>query len=177
MLRFVVEISHKIDYTRPTINLNRTGEYMQTAAKNNISKADVKRRIEVATGRKRAELVFKGARVVNVFSHEIVEGNLAVDNGVIIGVGAYEGVEEIDTHGRYLIPGLIDAHVHIESSLTSPGQFAKAVVPRGTTAIIADPHEIANVCGVEGIQYMLDAGRTLPRSEERRVGKECVSTC
>ncbi|MCF7915980.1 MAG: adenine deaminase [Spirochaetaceae bacterium] len=135
---------------------------MQTAAKNNINKADVKRRIEVATGRKRAELVFKGARVVNVFSHEVIEGNLAVDNGVIIGVGAYEGVEEVEAHGRYLIPGLIDAHVHIESSLTSPGQFAKAIVPHGTTAIVADPHEIANVCGVEGIRYMLDASRELP---------------
>ena len=135
---------------------------MQTDAKNNLSKADVKRRIEVATGRKRAELVFKGARVVNVFSHEVIEGNLAVDNGVIIGVGAYEGVEEVEAHGRYLIPGLIDAHVHIESSLTSPGQFAKAIVPHGTTAIVADPHEIANVCGVEGIRYMLDASRELP---------------
>jgi adenine deaminase len=135
---------------------------MQTAAKNNIRKADVKRRIEVATGRKRAELVFKGARVVNVFSHEVIEGNLAVDNGVIIGVGAYEGVEEVEAHGRYLLPGLIDAHVHIESSLTSPGQFAKAIVPHGTTAIVADPHEIANVCGVEGICYMLEASRELP---------------
>jgi len=164
LLQFVVEISYYMNYTITTSEkeTDKIGVNMQQNSHNKPSKADLKRRIEVATGRKRAELVFKGARVVNVFSHEIVEGNLAVDNGVIIGVGAYEGVEEIDTHGRYLIPGLIDAHVHIESSLTSPGQFAKAVVPRGTTAIIADPHEIANVCGVEGIQYMLDAGRTLP---------------
>ncbi len=135
---------------------------MQKKKNTEFTKADLKRRIDVATGRKRAELVFKGAKVVNVFSHEVIEGNLAVDNGVVIGVGAYEGVEEIDAHGRYLIPGLIDAHVHIESSLTSPGQFAKAVIPHGTTAIIADPHEIANVCGVDGIRYMLDASRDLP---------------
>lgn len=125
-------------------------------------KDDLKRRIDVAIGRKRAEKVFKNAKIVNVFSHEIVEGSLAVDNGVVLGIGAYEGEEEIDVQGRYLIPGLIDAHVHIESSLTSPGQFAKAVVPRGTTAIIADPHEIANVCGLDGIEYMLEASKNLP---------------
>ncbi|MFW5710407.1 MAG: adenine deaminase [bacterium] len=135
---------------------------MQHNENSTLSKAELKRRIDVAVGRKRAELVFKGARVVNVFSHEVLEGNLAVDNGVVIGLGAYEGVEEVDAHGRYLIPGLIDAHVHIESSLTSPGQFAQAIVPRGTTAIIADPHEIANVCGIEGIKYMLEASRDVP---------------
>ncbi len=135
---------------------------MQDNSNSTLSKADLKRRIDVAVGRKRAELVFKGARVVNVFSHEVLEGNLAVDNGVIIGLGAYEGVEEVEAHGRYLIPGRIDAPVHIESSLTSPGQFAKAIVPRGTTAIIADPHEIANVCGIEGIKYMLEASREVP---------------
>lgn len=135
---------------------------MQHNSNETLTKADLKRRIDVAVGRKRAELVFKGARVVNVFSHEVLEGNLAVDNGVVIGLGAYEGVEEVDAQGHYLIPGLIDAHVHIESSLTSPGQFAKAVVPRGTTAIIADPHEIANVCGIDGIEYMIAASRDVP---------------
>ncbi len=131
---------------------------------NRITKADLRRRIDVAMGRKRADLVFRNARIVNVFSHEIIEGSLAVDNGVVIGIGAYEGEQEVDARGGYLIPGLIDAHVHIESSLTSPAQFAKAVLPRGTTAVIADPHEIANVCGVGGIEYMLQASRGLPLS-------------
>jgi len=129
-----------------------------------ISKSDLRRRIDVAMGRKRAELVFKNARIVNVFSHEVIEGSLAVDRGIVIGTGAYEGEEEVDVQGGYLLPGLIDAHVHIESSLTSPAQFAEAVVPRGTTAVIADPHEIANVCGLEGIEYMLEASRGLPLS-------------
>ncbi len=128
----------------------------------NMKKADLKRRIVVATGRKRAELVFKNAKIVNVFSHEIVKGSLAVDKGIVIGIGAYEGEGEVDVKGRYLLPGLIDAHVHIESSLTSPAHFARAVVPRGTTAIVADPHEIANVCGLEGIEFMIEASRDIP---------------
>lgn len=133
---------------------------MRTTKK--LKKLDLKRRIDVATGRKRAELVFKNAKIVNVFSHEILEGSLAVDNGIIIGVGAYEGEREVDVDGAFLLPGLIDAHVHIESSLTSPAHFARAVVPRGTTAIVADPHEIANVCGLEGIEFMLKASRDIP---------------
>jgi len=133
-------------------------------AENAVTKAGLKRRIDVAMGRKRAELVFKNARIVNVFSHEIIEGSLAVDRGVVIGTGAYEGEEEIDVKGGYLLPGLIDAHVHIESSLTSPAHYAEAVVPRGTTAVVADPHEIANVCGLQGIEYMLEASRDLPLS-------------
>lgn len=127
-------------------------------------KSDLRRRIDVAMGRKRPELVFKNARIVNVFSHEIIESSLAVDRGIVIGMGAYEGEQEVDVNGGYLLPGLIDAHVHIESSLTSPAQFAEAVVPRGTTAVIADPHEIANVCGLEGIEYMLEASGGLPLS-------------
>ncbi|MDY7028841.1 MAG: amidohydrolase family protein, partial [Spirochaetota bacterium] len=115
-------------------------------------KSDLRRRIDVAMGRKRPELVFKNARIVNVFSHEVIESSLAVDRGIVIGTGAYEGEQEVDVNGGYLLPGLIDAHVHIESSLTSPAQFAKAVLPRGTTAVIADPHEIANVRGLEGIE-------------------------
>ncbi|HDQ14934.1 MAG TPA: adenine deaminase [Sediminispirochaeta sp.] len=125
-------------------------------------KKELKRQIDVAVGRKRADLVLKNAKVVNVFSHEVQEGTLAVDRGRIVGIGAYEGEREIDMEGAYLMPGLIDAHVHIESSLSSPEQFARAVVPRGTTAIVADPHEIANVCGTEGISYMLDASEGLP---------------
>ncbi len=127
-----------------------------------MSKEELRRRIEVATGRKAAQLVLKNAKIVNVFSHEVVEGSLAVDNGIVIGIGAYSGDEEIDMGRRYLIPGLIDAHVHIESSLSTPGQFAKAVVPHGTTGLIADPHEIANVRGAEGVRFMIEASRALP---------------
>jgi adenine deaminase len=119
-------------------------------------------RIKVATGKKKAELVLRNARIVNVHSHEVIEGSLAVDGGVIVGIGAYEGHEEIDMERKYLLPGLIDSHVHIESSFSTPGQFARAVVPHGTTAVITDPHEIANVCGLDGIRFMLDASRGLP---------------
>ncbi|MFO7850242.1 MAG: adenine deaminase [Spirochaetia bacterium] len=127
-----------------------------------ISKEILSRRIDVATGRKNAELVLKNAKIVNVFSHEIIEGSLAIDRGVIVGTGAYTGEKEVDMMGRYLIPGLLDAHVHIESSLSTPGQFAKAVVPHGTTGLIADPHEIANVKGKEGIRFMIESSTHIP---------------
>ncbi|MFP4180570.1 MAG: adenine deaminase [Spirochaetaceae bacterium] len=129
---------------------------------NGITKEVLSRRIEVATGRKNAELVLKNAKIVNVFSHEIIEGSLAIDRGVIVGTGAYTGEKEVDMMGRYLIPGLLDAHVHIESSLSTPGQFAKAVVPHGTTGLVADPHEIANVKGKEGIRFMIESSRHIP---------------
>jgi adenine deaminase len=116
----------------------------------------------VATGKKKAALVLKNARIVNVHSHEVIEGSLAIDGGVIVGIGAYEGHQEIDMERRFLLPGLIDSHVHIESSFSTPGQFARAVVPHGTTAVITDPHEIANVCGLDGIRFMLEASRDLP---------------
>lgn len=121
----------------------------------------LRRLIEVSAGRKKADLVIKNAHVVDVFNHSIIDGTVAVCDGVIAGIGAYEGEQELDMHGKYLLPGLIDSHVHIESAMTSPEQFASAVVPRGTTTVIADPHEISNVCGLEGIQYMLDATELL----------------
>jgi len=128
----------------------------------NGNRLDKKRLIEVATGRKRAELVLKNARIVNVYTHEVVDGSLAVDQGYVAGIGAYEGQEEHDLGGRYLLPGLIDSHVHIESSLLSPEQFARLVVPHGTTSVVADPHEIANVAGLEGIRYMIETSQELP---------------
>lgn len=118
--------------------------------------------IKVAKGDRRAELVIKNANIINVFTNEIVRGDVAIDRGGIVGIGEYFGEQEIDIEGKYLSPGFIDGHVHIESSKVTPGQFAKAVLPRGTTTIIADPHEIANVEGVEGIQYMLDESKDLP---------------
>jgi len=122
----------------------------------------IKRMIDTAALRRKADLVLKNGKIVNVFSHEILEGNLAIDNGKFIGIGNYEGEVEIDLEGKYVAPGLIDAHVHIESSSSTPIEFARAVLPRGTTTVVADPHEIANVLGLDGIKYMLESSKDLP---------------
>ncbi len=111
-----------------------------------------------------AALVIKNARVVNVFTESIETADVAVRDGIILGVGSYSGKEEVDAHGAYLCPGLIDGHVHIESSMAHPSRFAECILSQGTTAVIADPHEIANVCGTEGIQYMLDQTEWMPLS-------------
>lgn len=121
-----------------------------------------KRRVELAAGRDKVELLMKNCKIVNVFSHSIVEGHLAIDSGKIIGIGDYEAERTIDMHGKYIAPGLIDSHEHMESSLVTPEQLARVIVPKGTTTIIADPHEIANVCGLDGIQFMIDATRNIP---------------
>ena len=118
--------------------------------------------IQVATGRKKADLVIENCNVVNVFSQEIIYGKLAISDGIFIGIGDYEGTEVIDGHGKYIVPGLIDSHVHIESSMGSPYQFARAVLPRGTTTVISDCHEIANVKGLQGIRYMIESSENLP---------------
>jgi hypothetical protein len=107
-------------------------------------------------------LVIKNGNVVNVFTKEIYPADIAISNGVIAGVGRYEGAAEVDASGKYVCPGLIDAHVHIESSLASPREFARAILPHGTTCVIADPHEIANVRGVTGIRYMLEQAKLSP---------------
>lgn len=125
-------------------------------------RSEIKQEIDLAYGRIKPELVLKNARIVNVFSHEIVEGDIAIHKGKIVGIGSYAGKDEIDLEGRFVAPGLIDGHVHIESSMVSPSQFARAVVPRGTTTVVADPHEIANVKGIEGIKYLLNASEGLP---------------
>lgn len=118
--------------------------------------------IKKARGDMVSEYVFKNANIINVFSGEIIKGDLAVDNGTIIGMGDYKGDTEIDLKGKYLSPGFVDSHVHIESSMSSPSEFAKIIVPRGVTTIIADPHEIANVKGLEGIKYIIDESRDIP---------------
>ncbi|GAA0179649.1 adenine deaminase [Clostridium sediminicola] len=125
-------------------------------------KKNIKNMIDLAAGRKKIELVLKNCKVVNVFSNEVIEGDIAIDKGVIIGVGRYTGETEIDIEGQYISPGLVDGHVHIESTMVTPNQFARAVVPRGTTTIITDPHEIANVCGVKGIEFMINNSKELP---------------
>ncbi len=119
--------------------------------------------LRVARGETPADLVLRGARLVNVLSGELETSDVAVAGGVVAGVGAgYRGESEIDLGGRYLCPGLIDAHVHIESSMVPPSEFARAVAPRGVTTVITDPHEIANVCGLEGIRFMLRDAESVP---------------
>ncbi len=130
--------------------------------KSKNSEKDLERRILTASGKEKSEVVFRNARIVDVFSHRIIEGSLAVDNGKIAGIGAYEGEREVDLNGNFILPGLIDAHVHIESSHVTPEQYAGAVIPHGTTTVIADPHEIANVLGTEGVEYMLSASENIP---------------
>lgn len=111
-----------------------------------------------------ATLVIKNSKTVNVFTREIIERDVAIFGDTIIGVGSYEATTEVDAKGAYLCPGFIDSHVHIESSMVTPAVFAKTVLPRGTTMIIADPHEIANVCGTQGIKTMLELSDNLPLS-------------
>ncbi|UCC83352.1 MAG: adenine deaminase [Gemmatimonadota bacterium] len=118
--------------------------------------------IEVARGDAPADLVLRNARLVNVRSGEIHDAEVAIYGGRIAGFGEYEAAETIDLKGAYVCPGLIDAHVHIESSMVSVPEFARAIVPRGTTAVVTDPHEIANVLGVPGIRYMLASAERLP---------------
>ena len=118
--------------------------------------------IEVASGRKKADLVLKNARYLNVFSNEFLYGDIAVKNGLIAGIGKYDGESEIDVNGKLVLPGFIDAHIHLESSMVTPTEFAKAVIAHGTTTVITDPHEIANVMGLDGIQYMIESSKDLP---------------
>ncbi len=118
--------------------------------------------IQVATGRKKADLVLKNATYVNVFSGELATEDIAVTGGLIVGLGEYEGNTEVDMTGKIVCPGFIDAHIHLESSLVSPTEFARAVLPHGTTTVITDPHEITNVMGTDGIDYMMAATEDLP---------------
>ena len=118
--------------------------------------------VRVAMGQEKADLVLKNATYVNVFSNELCRGDIAVVGGLVVGMGDYSGIEEVDVAGKVVTPGFIDAHIHLESSLVSPASFARAVIPHGTTTVITDPHEIANVCGVGGIDYMIAATDGLP---------------
>lgn len=124
-----------------------------------MKKAELKKLIEVAAGRRKADLVVKNCKVVNVFSGKIVEGDVAISDKWIAGVGQYEGEQEIDAGGMYAAPCYIDSHIHIESSYVSPEELGKLLVPHGTSTIIADPHEIVNVCGIKGLDYMMEAAK------------------
>ena len=109
-----------------------------------------------------ATLVIKNARVINVFTNEIVDADVAMNGDTIIGVGSFSGEHEYDAAGAYLAPGFIDAHVHIESSMVTPASFARVILPKGTTTIIADPHEIANVAGTVGLESIYRQSADLP---------------
>ena len=121
-----------------------------------------RRIIEAAAGREAADLVLKNATYVNVFSNQLCTADIAVAEGLIVGMGEYSGMAEVDCAGKIVLPGFLDAHIHLESSLVSPREFVKAVLPHGTTTVITDPHEIANVMGTDGIEYMLQATENLP---------------
>ena len=124
--------------------------------------ADLGRRLSVARGDEPAELVIRGGRVFSAFTREWLDADVAIVDGVVAGLGSYEGLETLDATGRYLVPGFVDAHVHIESSKLLPDEFARLVLPLGTTTVVADPHEIANVLGTDGVHWLLDACATSP---------------
>ena len=118
---------------------------------------DLKKMMDVAAGRRKASLVLKGGTIVNVFTERTELGDIAIEDGCIAGIGEYDGLVNVDMTGRYICPGFIDGHIHIESSMVSPPEFEKAVLPHGTTTVITDPHEIGNVAGCQGVDYMLKA--------------------
>lgn len=140
------------------------GAFMQEIFEQKINRqlAAKQRIIAVAAGREKADLVLKNAKYLNVFSNEFLSGDIAVANGLIAGVGKYDGKTEIDVSGKLVLPGFIDAHIHLESSMVTPAEFAKAVVAHGTTTVITDPHEITNVMGIDGVEYMIQASQNLP---------------
>ena len=125
-------------------------------------KGDLTRRLAVARGDAPADLVVRGGRVLSVFTREWLEADVAICDGMIAGVGSYTGVETIDAEGAYVAPGLIDAHLHLETSKLLPSEFARLVLPLGTTAVVADPHEIANVLGTDGVHWLVDVCEELP---------------
>ncbi|MDE7380398.1 MAG: adenine deaminase [Clostridia bacterium] len=122
----------------------------------------IKKYIDAAISRNECDIVLKNARYVDVFCGKIRKGDIAIKDDRIVGIGKYRGREVYDFEGKFILPGFIDAHVHIESSKLSPEGFASLVVPRGTTTVIADPHEIVNVCGWEGAKYMAEAAKRTP---------------
>src|SRR6478736_10237117 len=124
--------------------------------------APLSRRLAVARGDEPADLVLRGGHVLSVFTREWLETDVAIAQGFVAGLGSYEGTETVDATGRYVVPGFIDAHMHLESTKLLPDEFARLVLPRGTTAVVLDPHELANVLGTDGVHWLLDACEGLP---------------
>lgn len=127
-----------------------------------MEKSQLIKRISVASGREPADTVIKNGKILDVFNGEIIEGDLAIVDGYFAGIGNFEGKKTVDAKGRFVSPAFIDGHVHIESSMVTASEFAKVLLPHGVTTVVADPHEIANVLGASGIQYMLDSSENLP---------------
>src|SRR5438445_11233808 len=123
---------------------------------------DLSRRLAVARGDEPADVVVRGGRVLSVFTREWLAVDVAVADGWIAGLGEYEGREVVDATGRYVVPGFIDAHMHLESTKLLPDEFARLVLPLGTTAVVLDPHELANVLGTDGVHWLLDTCDGLP---------------
>ena len=132
------------------------------SAPKTAAESDRARLIAVARGDAEPDLVIVGGRVLSVFTREWLTGDVAIADGRIAGVGSYAGGERVDAGGRYVVPGLIDAHVHVESAMVPPAELARMIVPRGVTAVVTDPHEIANVAGVDGIRWMIRDARRSP---------------
>ena len=129
-----------------------------------MDKKSLKHVIDVAIGKEAADLCLKNCKVIDVFNKEVFESDILITEGVIAGYGKADfpkAAEEIDVKGAYIAPGFIDGHVHIESSHVSPAEFSRLVVPHGTTTVIADPHEICNVCGLDGFDYMLESSEDI----------------
>ncbi len=141
-----------------------------------MDKSRIRDFLEVSRKNKKADLVIKNGRIVDVYQKITLEGNLAVHNGKIVGIGDYEGIQEIDAKGCYIAPGLMDSHIHLESTYLSVEEASKMLVAKGTTTIIADPHEIVNVCGCAGMDYMIEAGRKSPISIKYML-PSCVPAC
>jgi adenine deaminase len=123
---------------------------------------DLKRRVDVAMGRRKADLLLRGGKIVDVFSGCVREADIAISCGRIVGFGVYPARRTIDIAGRFVSPGFMDGHVHMESSMVTPAQYARSTIPHGTTAVVADPHEIANVMGSKGIEWLVRAARNNP---------------
>src|ERR687886_2528747 len=123
---------------------------------------DLGHRIAVARGDEPADVVVRGGRVFSVFTREWLEADVAIADGYVAGLGDYDGAEEVDASNRYVVPGFIDAHMHLESPKLLPDEFARLVLPLGSTAVVADPHELANVLGTDGVHWLLDACDGLP---------------
>ena len=123
---------------------------------------DLSRRLAVARGDEPADTVVRGGRVLSVFTREWLEGDVAICDGYVAGIGDYDGEEVVDAGGRWIVPGFVDAHLHLESPKLLPDEFARLVLPLGTTTVVADPHEIANVLGTDGVHWLLDSCADLP---------------
>jgi len=123
---------------------------------------ELRKLIDVASGRRKADLVVKYAEIINVLTEEFIKADIAICGDKIAGIGSYDGIKEIDANGLYAVPGLIDGHTHLEMSMLSVTEFARLVVPKGTTSVIADPHEIANVLGKDGIRVLIEEANTTP---------------